>query len=300
MLTLFKNYVRTSMPLRAIYLTVIVVCSVIPLKSKTLQPQAKLPIVYHPAYNFKFPIIGRLVEYVHHFDGTKFEKIHKTLKQFLKETVVQKPEDSFYTPTKITNNQLRTVHSESYLNQFDKNPLTTISGVLEIPAYIISRIIAVINVLNIFGTTSTVQSLLIHPFLWATGGTLKAAELLTAHNWSINLGGGFHHAKKNGGEGFCPFADISLAIDHLRQKNPGCKILIVDLDAHQGNGPESIRGERDQGYQDTVKFFDMFSYPNYPSGDSADWITYCYPLKPNMKTEEYLTILRTELPKALN
>lgn len=52
--------------------------------------------------------------------------------------------------------------------------------------------------------------------------------------WAINIGGGFHHCSKNKGQGFCPYADISLLLFELFQDYPPIKsAMIVDLDAHQ-------------------------------------------------------------------
>ena len=52
--------------------------------------------------------------------------------------------------------------------------------------------------------------------------------------WAINVGGGFHHSSKTQGEGFCVYADISLAIQFVFENFPEVhRILIIDLDAHQ-------------------------------------------------------------------
>lgn len=76
--------------------------------------------------------------------------------------------------------------------------------------------------------------------LYQMGGSLLAAKLALSHGWAINLGGGFHHAYRTNGSGFCVYADISMAIKCIRQHHPGelRKAMIVDLDAHQGNGHE--------------------------------------------------------------
>ena len=59
--------------------------------------------------------------------------------------------------------------------------------------------------------------------------------------WAINLGGGFHHCSKDQGGGFCFYADISICIHHLFDHMPELvkKVMIIDLDAHQGNGHET-------------------------------------------------------------
>ena len=67
-------------------------------------------------------------------------------------------------------------------------------------------------------------------------GAYKAIEC----GWAINLAGGYHHASKTRGEGFCVYADITLAAHYARKMYPDKvkKVMIVDLDAHQGNGHE--------------------------------------------------------------
>lgn len=72
------------------------------------------------------------------------------------------------------------------------------------------------------------------------GGTIEASRLAVQQVlegqpvW--NLGGGFHHAHRDHGEGFCVFNDVAVAIARLRQTGFGGNILVVDLDIHQGNG----------------------------------------------------------------
>ena len=57
------------------------------------------------------------------------------------------------------------------------------------------------------------------------------------YGWAINLGGGFHHCSGTSAQGFCLFADIMLTIRYLWQEvSDKINVLIVDLDAHQGNG----------------------------------------------------------------
>lgn len=56
--------------------------------------------------------------------------------------------------------------------------------------------------------------------------------------WAINLSGGFSHASVQSGEGFCAYPDITLMIHHVRKQYPIRKVMIIDLDVHQGNGHE--------------------------------------------------------------
>ena len=63
-----------------------------------------------------------------------------------------------------------------------------------------------------------------------------AACLATQLKWAVNLSGGFHHASSNQGGGFCIYPDISFVVHYLKTRLDKRKIMIVDLDLHQGNG----------------------------------------------------------------
>ncbi len=73
-------------------------------------------------------------------------------------------------------------------------------------------------------------------------GTLLAARraLRRGRPPQVNLGGGLHHAGADGGEGFCLFNDIAVAIAGLRAEGFGGRVLVIDLDMHHGNGTRSI------------------------------------------------------------
>ena len=90
----------------------------------------------------------------------------------------------------------------------------------------------------------------------ATGGTVQAMHLALEHGWAINVGAGYHHAKA--GNGNCALADIPLAV--LQAFDAGIeRVLIVDLDAHRGNGHEAILAKDDR-----VFIFDIYNGWAYP------------------------------------
>ncbi|MCS7183016.1 MAG: histone deacetylase [Thermoanaerobaculum sp.] len=73
------------------------------------------------------------------------------------------------------------------------------------------------------------------------GGTIQATRLVLAGApLAVHLGGGFHHAFRDRGSGFCVFNDIAVAILRLRQKGFSGNVLVVDLDLHDGNGTRQI------------------------------------------------------------
>ncbi|RMF58267.1 MAG: histone deacetylase [Calditrichaeota bacterium] len=74
-------------------------------------------------------------------------------------------------------------------------------------------------------------------FRYITGGTILAVEYTLDHNIPVfNLGGGYHHAQPARAEGFCLINDIAIAIEKARKTKSIRKVLVVDLDYHQGNG----------------------------------------------------------------
>ena len=72
------------------------------------------------------------------------------------------------------------------------------------------------------------------------GGTILACRLALEQGAAINLGGGFHHAASGWGGGFCVYADAPLAAKVLHEEGQVEKVLVVDLDAHQGNGTAAV------------------------------------------------------------
>ncbi len=73
------------------------------------------------------------------------------------------------------------------------------------------------------------------------GGTVAAARLaLGSHGIAVNLGGGLHHAFADHGERFCVYNDVAAAVAELRGRGVGARILVIDLDLHDGDGTRSI------------------------------------------------------------
>ena len=123
----------------------------------------------------------------------------------------------------------------------------------------------------------------------AVAGTLKAARTALVDGLACNLAGGTHHAFPDRGEGFCVFNDVAIAIRTLQSEEPFLQTLVVDLDAHQGNGTHYIFRS-----DPNVFTYSIHVGPNYPSkkvpGDMdielPRWVT----------GEEYLDRLRQTLP----
>jgi acetoin utilization deacetylase AcuC-like enzyme len=98
-------------------------------------------------------------------------------------------------------------------------------------------------------------------FRLMTGGTIVAARLALETGVGIHVGGGFHHAFANHGEGFCIFNDVALAIRVVQREGHGRtpSAAIVDLDVHHGNGTSMIFAG-----DPSVFTFSMHQQHNYP------------------------------------
>jgi acetoin utilization deacetylase AcuC-like enzyme len=83
------------------------------------------------------------------------------------------------------------------------------------------------------------QSIL-ETFLYGVGGTILATELTEKFDYVFNIGGGYHHSYPDHAEGFCYLNDVAVATNMYLGKYPENKVLIIDLDVHQGNGNSKI------------------------------------------------------------
>ena len=229
----------------------------------------KLPIIYSDRYNITFLGLQKL----HPFDSEKYGKVYN----FLKQTLGIKTYKPFY----VKDEALTTVHPSNNLKSLKKSG--NIAQIAEMgPLALIPNFI--------------LQNKILAPMRYATGGTIKGSDLALKYGWSINLSGGYHHAKKDSGGGFCFFSDIAMAIRHLWEKDSDYKILIVDLDAHQGNGFEEIFK-----HDKRVSILDIYNEANFPYDYNArKYIDFDVPIKPYTETEKYLSVLNYNLPNAID
>ncbi|MEX0849308.1 MAG: histone deacetylase [Candidatus Dependentiae bacterium] len=244
-------------------------------KAREKTETKKIPIVYHQKYDVSF--FG--IEKLHPFDSCKYSKIHKAL------TRLGIHPGQFYKPQEVTRSDLESVHTARYLDSL--NDSTTVARIAEIyPLKFIPNWL--------------LQRYLLRPMRLATGGTIRATELALDNGWAINLSGGYHHAETDHGGGFCFYGDIQLAAKKILDNHPDWKVLIIDLDAHQGNGHEE--GCKDD---DRIKTFDMYR-KNYPHGRNQKHITYPvvfeseWHLGPRVPSDtEYLNKLKEKLPEII-
>ena len=90
-------------------------------------------------------------------------------------------------------------------------------------------------------------------------GTIECVDFSIENGISMNIAGGTHHAFRDRGEAFCMLNDQAIAANYLLENNKANKILIVDLDVHQGNGTASIFNENKNVF--TLSFHGKKNYP---------------------------------------
>lgn len=124
-------------------------------------------------------------------------------------------------------------------------------------------------------------------------GTMKASEFALQYGIAMNIAGGTHHAFSNRGEAFCLLNDQAIGAKYLQNNGLANKILIVDLDVHQGNGTAEIFQN-----DDTVFTFSMHGKSNYPFQKEKSDLD--IPLENGTTDETYLQILKDTLPKLID
>lgn len=129
--------------------------------------------------------------------------------------------------------------------------------------------------------------------LTAVGGTVLAAKLALECGLACNTAGGTHHAFPSYGSGFCIFNDLAIASRLLQQLNLAQKILIIDLDVHQGDGTAYIFANDDR-----VFTFSMHCEANFPGKKQQSDLD--IPLPEGLDDDGYLQILARVLPDLLS
>ena len=215
----------------------------------------ELPVVNHPDYVAKIN------------DDNKFpiKKFGALANHLIENKVVKK----FYIPEECSIETMKTSHSLEYINDIKNKTLDLQSQ---------KKIGFPIN-----------DSVVRRSFV-ATGGTVLASKLALDSKLACNTAGGSHHATFNFGAGYCVFNDVAVAANYLKNKRYAKKILILDLDVHQGNGNSEIfKNDKD------VLTFSMHCTSNYPAKKSKSDID--VELAENMEDKEYINTLNENLKK---
>ena len=215
----------------------------------------ELPVVNHPDYVAK----------INENSVFPIKKFSSLANYLLQEKVVK----NFYIPKECSVETLSKSHSMDYIKHIKNKTLDKKSE---------TRIGFPIN-----------DSVVRRSFV-ATGGTVLASKLALDSKLACNTAGGSHHATYNFGAGYCVFNDVAVAANYLKDKGYAKKILILDLDVHQGNGNSEIfQNDRD------VLTFSMHCASNYPAKKSKS--DFDIELNDDMEDQEYLALLNDNLNK---
>lgn len=218
-----------------------------------------LPLVYHPDYVAPLPP-------GHRFPMEKFSQLHQIL---LEENIAHPSQ--FHRPTLPPLNWIEQVHTPNYVRAYCQGTLDAKAqrriGLPWSPA-------------------------LAHRTQIAIGGTILTAQLALQHGLACNTAGGTHHAFPSYGSGFCIFNDLAIASRVIQHLGLAQKILIVDLDVHQGDGTAFIF----QG-DPSVFTFSMHCEVNFPGTKQQSDLDISLPI--GMEDDAYLQTLAAHLPDLL-
>ena len=201
----------------------------------------KIAVVYSSAYEINLAGLEKL----HAFDIKKYSKIYR---QLLDDKLLT-PEQ-VHVPAEITREEILTVQTEAFLKSLKSS--STIARYTEA------------NVLAIL-PAATLEAGVLRKFRRASGGTLLAARQALDCGIAINIGGGYHHAKPEIGEGFCVYADVPIAIRVLQEEKKISRALVIDLDVHQGNGTAVCLADDPETFTFSIHQGDIYPLPKEES-----------------------------------
>jgi acetoin utilization deacetylase AcuC-like enzyme len=215
-------------------------------------------VVYHPNYDLNLGL--------HVFPSQKFRLIQLML---LRDEIAG-PED-FVLPEEATDADLLRVHTAEWVNKLRNGTLTPSEIMkLEVP-----------------------YSPELAKAVWlAAGGSILAGQLALRDGFGCNLGGGFHHAFANHGEGFCAIHDVAVAIRRLQVGGAIRKAMVVDTDVHHGNGTAHIFSDDASVF--TISIHQLNNYPAHKPPSNVD-----LNLADRVEDEEYLETLLPVVAESL-
>ncbi|MFW2831157.1 histone deacetylase [Sphingomonas sp. ID0503] len=125
------------------------------------------------------------------------------------------------------------------------------------------------------------------------GGTWLAAKLAIEHGFAANSAGGSHHALYDTGAGYCVFNDLAVATHRLIAEGDAARVLIVDLDVHQGDGTAALMSARDD-----VFTLSIHAEKNFPVRKAVS--TLDIGLEDRVDDAGYMAVLERTLPSVLD
>ena len=212
--------------------------------------------------NYIYPL-----EENHRFPMVKYELIPE---QLIRENTCTN--ENFFSPTKIDSKIILKTHQKEYFDRFTSLKLSK-KEIREIGFPLSQELVD--RELQIAQGTIT--------------GVLHSIE----HGISMNVAGGTHHAFYDRGEAFCMLNDQAIAANYIIQEGFFKKILIIDLDVHQGNGTASLFNSNPNVY--TLSFHGKKNYPFRKEKSDLD-----IEFDDNTNDTEYLKVLKETIPKVID
>ena len=218
-----------------------------------------LKIANHPIYKHELPE-------GHRFPMLKYELLPKYLLDNKICTI-----ENFFEPQKVSEASILKVHTEDYYR----------------------RLLSLdIDEKEIRKMGFPLRTELVERGHYIIGGTIKGSEYAIKNGVALNIAGGTHHAYADHGEAFCLLNDQAVAAKYLLDNHEIHKILIVDLDVHQGNGTAKIFENENRVYT-----FSMHGAKNYPFKKEKSDLD--IGLDDGTTDDAYLEILYSTLPKLI-
>ena len=219
-----------------------------------------LKIAFHPIYKHPLPK-------GHRFPMEKYELLPQ---QLLYEGTCSG--NNFFEPTKPNDKYILAVHEPEYY--YDLLNITLDQRAARKIGFPLSEVLVEREVI-------------------IADGTIKASEYALQNGIAMNISGGTHHAYTNRGEAFCLLNDQAIGARYLQHHGKISKVLIVDLDVHQGNGTAEIFQK-----DNSVFTFSMHGKSNYPFKKEQSDLDIA--LDNDTDDETYLNILKRTLPRLID
>jgi acetoin utilization deacetylase AcuC-like enzyme len=201
----------------------------------------------------------------HVFPSQKYRLVHDAL---LEQRIAAT--DDFLAPEPATDDDVLLVHGHEYVHKLKTGTLSNTEKMrLEIP-----------------WSREMVEA------CWlAAGGSILAGRRALADGCAANIGGGFHHAYPDHGEGFCAIHDVAVAIRSLQRDRAIETGMVIDTDVHHGNGTAAIFGGDPTVFTFSIHQENNYPYPKPPSNIDVD-------LPDGVEDHDYLELLAANVQRA--
>jgi acetoin utilization deacetylase AcuC-like enzyme len=201
----------------------------------------------------------------HVFPSQKYLLVREAL---LREGLAE--ESDFVSPAAATDEDVLRVHLPDYVHKLKTGTL---------------------NYLEILRMEVAYSKELINACWLGAGGSIEAGKRALADGCAVNIGGGFHHAYPDHGEGFCVIHDVAIAIRRLQFEGAIQTAMTIDTDVHQGNGTAAIFANDESVFTFSIHQENNYPYPKPPSDLDAN-------LPDGTDDEDYLAVLEAHLVRA--